>query len=92
MNLGATLGVYAALCKEEGVKFAYPGSVSSWQCLLDFTDASLIAKMFAWAAMTNSAWNNAFNVVNGDQWRYVGSRFIGRRVNNTADGPSCGPN
>jgi nucleoside-diphosphate-sugar epimerase len=70
MNLGSTLAAYAVLCKEEGEKFVFPGSEKSWNCLLDFSDVHLIAKMFVWAAITNSAWNNAFNVVNGDQWRW----------------------
>lgn len=69
MNLGATLAAYAVLCKEYGDKFVFPGSEKSWNCLLDFSDVHLIAKMFVWTAVTNSAWNNAFNVVNGDQWR-----------------------
>jgi nucleoside-diphosphate-sugar epimerase len=70
MNLGATLAAYAVLCKEQGEKFAFPGSEKSWNCLIDFSDVNLIAKMFVWAAVTNSAWNNSFNVVNGDQWRW----------------------
>jgi nucleoside-diphosphate-sugar epimerase len=77
MNLGTTLAVYAATCKEIGRPFRWPGSEAQWQGLSDMTDARVLAKHLAWAANTEAAHNEAFNVVNGDifRWRWLWPRL-----------------
>src|SRR5262245_22475150 len=70
MNLGTTLAVYAAICKETGRPFRWPGSEAQWKGLSDMTDARVLAKHLLWAATTEAARNEAFNVVNGDVWRW----------------------
>jgi nucleoside-diphosphate-sugar epimerase len=71
MNIGTTLAVYAAICRETGRPFAFPGSVTQWERLSDLTDARLLAAHVRWAITTPAAANEAFNVVNGDgvRWR-----------------------
>ncbi|MET0857331.1 MAG: SDR family oxidoreductase [Telluria sp.] len=77
MNMGTTLAVYASICKETGRKFQWPGSQAQWQGLSDVTDARQLAKQLVWAADTESAHNTAFNIVNGDvfRWKWLWGRL-----------------
>ncbi|HEX9172658.1 MAG TPA: SDR family oxidoreductase, partial [Telluria sp.] len=70
MNLGTTLAVYASICKETGRPFQFPGSSAQWNGLSDVTDARMLAKQLVWAADTDAARNEAFNIVNGDVFRW----------------------
>ncbi len=70
MNMGTTLAVYAALCRETGRPFRFPGSAAQWNGLTDMTSATLLADHLIWAATTSAARNEAFNVVNGDVFRW----------------------
>ena len=70
MNMGVTLAVYASLCKKTGRPFIFPGSAAQWNGLSDMTDARLLAKHLQWASTTPEGRNNAFNVVNGDVFRW----------------------
>jgi len=77
MNMGVTLAVYASICKETGQPMRFPGSAMQWRCLTDMTDARLLAKHLVWAAATPAARNQAFNVVNGDifRWNWMWKRL-----------------
>lgn len=77
MNMGTTLATYATLCRETGRPFTFPGSAVQWNGLTDMTDARLLAKHLLWAATTPAAANEAFNVVNGDvfRWSWMWSRI-----------------
>lgn len=70
MNMGTTLAVYATICRETGRPFRFPGSAAQWQGLTDMTDARQLARHLLWAATTPAARNEAFNVVNGDVFRW----------------------
>jgi len=70
MNLGTTLAVYATICKETGRKFQWPGSAAQWNGLSDVTDANVLAEHLIWASTTKAARNEAFNIVNGDVFRW----------------------
>jgi nucleoside-diphosphate-sugar epimerase len=70
MNMGTTLAAYASLCKEKGLPFRWPGSEAQWKGLSDVTDARVLAKHLLWAAKTKAAHNEAYNVVNGDYFRW----------------------
>ncbi|ALI98464.1 SDR family oxidoreductase [Rufibacter tibetensis] len=70
MNLGTTLAVYATICKETGRQFQWPGSEAQWNGLSDVTDARVLAKHLVWATTTEAARNEAFNVVNGEYFRW----------------------
>jgi nucleoside-diphosphate-sugar epimerase len=73
MNMGVTLAVYASLCRKTGEPFTFPGSSFQWNALTDVTDAGLLAKHLAWASTHAATRNQAFNVVNGDvfRWRWL---------------------
>jgi nucleoside-diphosphate-sugar epimerase len=70
MNLGTTLAVYATICKETGRPFRWPGSEAQWNGISDVTDARVLAEHLIWASTTEAARNEAFNVVNGDVFRW----------------------
>ncbi|MFC3561125.1 SDR family oxidoreductase [Pedobacter jamesrossensis] len=70
MNMGTTLAVYATICKEKARPFIWPGSSAQWNGLSDVTDARLLADHLIWASTTDAARNEAFNVVNGDVFRW----------------------
>src|SRR3954452_2579835 len=70
MNMGVTLAVYGAICRETGRPFLFPGSQQQWEGVTDVTDARLLARQLAWSATTPAAANEAFNIVNGDVFRW----------------------
>jgi nucleoside-diphosphate-sugar epimerase len=68
MNLAPIIGVYAAICAEEGLPFSFTGGVPYvWEAV----DARLVADVIEWAATSPFAVNEHFNVTNGDvfEWR-----------------------
>ena len=77
MNMGTTLAVYATLCREAGRPFTFPGSAAQWSGLTDMTDARQLARHLVWAAETEAAHDEAFNVVNGDifRWQWMWGRI-----------------
>jgi nucleoside-diphosphate-sugar epimerase len=77
MNMGSTLAVYASICRETGRKFYFPGSAVQWNSLTDMTDARQLAQHLLWAAETPAAHDQAFNVVNGDvfRWKWMWGRI-----------------
>ena len=79
MNMGVTLAIYATLCRETGMPFVFPGSAMQWNSLTDMTDAGLLARHLLWSAVTPAAHNQAFNVVNGDvfRWKWMWERLAG---------------
>lgn len=70
MNMATTLAVYASICKATGRPFVFPGSRVQWDSLTDMTDARQLAKQQLWAATTPAAANQAFNITNGDVFRW----------------------
>jgi nucleoside-diphosphate-sugar epimerase len=77
MNMGVTLAAFATICKETGRPFLFPGSAAQWNSLTDMTDARLLARHLEWASTTPAGRNQAFNVVNGDvfRWSWMWSRL-----------------
>lgn len=77
MNMGTTLAVYASICKETGRKFIWPGSSQQWNGISDVTDARILAKQMVWASTTESAKNQAFNIANGNifRWKWLWKRL-----------------
>lgn len=77
MNMATTLAVYASICRETGRPFRFPGSAVQWNSLTDMTDARQLAKQLHWASTTPAAANQAFNIVNGDvfRWKWMWQRI-----------------
>ena len=70
MNMGVTLAVHASICKETGQPFVFPGSKQQYEAATDMTDARLLARHLTWASTNAEGSNQAFNVVNGDVFRW----------------------
>ena len=77
MNMGLTLAVYASICRSLDRPFVFPGSEMQWNGLTDVTDASILAEQMFWAATHEAGRDEAFNVVNGDvfRWRRLWSQL-----------------
>ncbi|MEV0067789.1 MULTISPECIES: SDR family oxidoreductase [unclassified Amycolatopsis] len=77
MNMGMTLAVYAAVCRETGRAFRFPGSEVQWNGVTDMTDAGLLADQMVWAATDENGRDEAFNIANGDvfRWRWMWPRL-----------------
>ncbi|MCU1522145.1 MAG: family oxidoreductase [Arthrobacter sp.] len=70
MNMGLTLAVQASICRELGQPFIFPGSETQWHSLTDMTDSGLLAEHMIWAATADQAGDEAYNIVNGDTFRW----------------------
>jgi nucleoside-diphosphate-sugar epimerase len=70
MNPLVAFGAYAAIRREEGKPFAYPGGVMH---VAELVDPRLLAEAFEWAAEAPQAADQHFNITNGDvfAWREV---------------------
>jgi nucleoside-diphosphate-sugar epimerase len=68
MNLPPVIGAFAAPRREEGRAFGFPGGVSY---VTEAVDARLVADAALWATTTPTAWNEHFNLTNGEvfEWR-----------------------
>ncbi|WFU69278.1 SDR family oxidoreductase [Bradyrhizobium sp. CB2312] len=68
LNVLPAIGVYAAIRREKGEPFGFPGGPSFvWEA----ADADLVGDVMVWAAQSPQAANEAFNITNGDvfEWR-----------------------
>ena len=73
MNMALTLSVYAEICRAQRMPFIFPGSEQQWNGLTDITDADLLAEQMLWAAGSPAGHDQAFNIANGDvfRWRWL---------------------
>lgn len=70
MNLAVVIAVYASISKELGIPLRFPGSPGAYTSLIEMTDADLLAKATVWAATENHSANQAYNITNGDMFRW----------------------
>lgn len=70
MNIALLIGVFAELSRELGVPLRFPGTDKAYGQLLQFTDAGLLARASVWAALSETAGGEAFNIANGDLFRW----------------------
>ncbi|KAI8550026.1 hypothetical protein RHMOL_Rhmol06G0072200 [Rhododendron molle] len=81
MNIVGTLCVYAAICKYENKPLKFPGTKVGWNSLKVASDADLIAEQQIWAAVDPYGKNEAFNISDGDVykwkhfWRILAEQF-----------------
>jgi nucleoside-diphosphate-sugar epimerase len=68
LNVLPAIGAYAAIRREKGEPFSFPGGPSF---VWEVADADLVADVMVWAAESPQAANRAFNITNGDvfEWR-----------------------
>lgn len=70
MNLAVVIAVYASISKELGIPLRFPGKPGAYNTLLEMTDAGLLARATVWAATEKNCANQAFNINNGDLFRW----------------------
>jgi nucleoside-diphosphate-sugar epimerase len=70
MNLAMVIAVYASISKELGLPLRFPGAPGAYDTLMEMTDAGLLARATVWAATDPAGEDQAFNVANGDLFRW----------------------
>ena len=69
-NLVSSLGAYASICRELGCALDFPGPEGAYHSLTQVTSIELLARAIAWMATEPACANHAFNVTNGDVFRW----------------------
>jgi nucleoside-diphosphate-sugar epimerase len=70
MNLVLVIAIYASISKELDLPLRFPGKPGAYDKLMEVTDAGLLAKATVWAATQPQCANLAFNINNGDLFRW----------------------
>jgi len=68
MSIVPVIAVYAAVMKELGRPLAFPGT--AWTSLYQVTESSHLANAALWAATEARCANQAYNITNGDYFRW----------------------
>jgi nucleoside-diphosphate-sugar epimerase len=78
-NLAVALAIYGTLLREEAAPFAFPGTEAAFGSLFQVVDADLLAEAAIHLASAAGAGDQAYNVSNGDvfRWRNVWPRLAG---------------
>jgi len=69
-NIVSVIGVYATVLRELGLPLTFPGKPGAYTTLYQATHAPLLSRAMIWMATTPSCGNLAFNITNGDYFRY----------------------
>lgn len=69
-NMLPTIGVWAAMCREMGMRLDFPGKLANYTALFEATDATQLARAVKWMATAEGARNQAFNVTDGTVFRW----------------------
>jgi nucleoside-diphosphate-sugar epimerase len=70
MNIALVVGAFAEISRALGVPLRFPGTNNAFNQLVQFTDSGLLARASRWAATSARAGGEAFNVTNGDTFRW----------------------
>ena len=70
MNIALVVGAFAEISRALDVPLRFPGSDKAFSQLVQFTDSGLLARASRWAATSERAAGEAFNVTNGDTFRW----------------------
>lgn len=70
MNLLTAIAVFAVMSRELGLPLRFPGKKTAYSTLFEVTDATLLAKAMVWAATASRCADEAFNITNGDFFRW----------------------
>jgi nucleoside-diphosphate-sugar epimerase len=70
MNLAMVIAVYATISRHLGIPLRFPGKPGAYHSLIEMTDAGLLARAMVWAATEPRAANQAYNINNGDLFRW----------------------
>jgi nucleoside-diphosphate-sugar epimerase len=86
MSIVPVIAVYAAMMKELGRPLAFPGT--AWTSLYQVTESSHLANAALWAATEPRCANQAYNITNGDYFRW---RDLWPKIAAVFGMPAAGP-
>lgn len=69
-NLVGVLGMLAAILRAEGDELWFPGTEAAFDAITSVVDIDLLLDAMVWAATEPACGGNAFNVANGDCFRW----------------------
>jgi nucleoside-diphosphate-sugar epimerase len=77
MSILPAIAVYAAISKELGLPLRFPGKPGAYDTIYQVTESAHFAKAALWAATEPRCANQAYNITNGDyfRWRNVWPRI-----------------
>lgn len=64
------IATYAAICRHLGQPLSFPGTPENYRAIYQCTDARLLARAIVWMASEPRCADQAFNVTNGDCFRW----------------------
>ena len=70
MNLALAIGCYASIMRELRLPLYFPGSRVAFEVMTQIVDADQIGQAAVWAATTEAASGQAYNIANGDPTRW----------------------
>ncbi len=71
MSIIPVIAVYAAISKELGLPLRFPGKPGAYRSIYQVTESAHIAYAALWAATEPCCANQAYNITNGDFFRWV---------------------
>ena len=69
-SIARLIAVYAAICRELGVPLTFPGTEENYRAIYQCTESRHLAKAIVWMAANPKCANQAFNVTNGEFFRW----------------------
>jgi nucleoside-diphosphate-sugar epimerase len=70
MSILPAIAVYAAISKELGLPLRFPGRPGAYDTIYQVTESTHFANAALWAATDQRSGNQAFNITNGDYFRW----------------------
>jgi nucleoside-diphosphate-sugar epimerase len=86
MSIIPVIAVYAAVCKALGEPLRFPGS--AWRSIYQVTESGHMAEAALWAATEPRCANQAYNITNGDYFRWCN---VWTRIARVFDMPAGDP-
>jgi nucleoside-diphosphate-sugar epimerase len=71
MSIVPVIAVYAAICKELGLPLRFPGKPGAYRAIYQVTESTHLANAALWAATDVRCANQAYNITNGDYFRWA---------------------
>jgi len=71
MSIVPVIAVYAAICKELGLPLRFPGKPGAYRAIYQVTESTHLANAALWAATDPRCANQAYNITNGDYFRWA---------------------
>jgi nucleoside-diphosphate-sugar epimerase len=69
-NLVTVIAAYAVICREMGLRLSFPGTPGNYGALYQCTSANHLLEAIRWIAGEPACANHAFNIINGDHFRW----------------------